>query len=344
MTLPKTIRTEDELNEVMTRPRPALIEFMRTVSSPLVILGAGGKMGPTLTVLAHRAAVAAGCDLDVVAVSRFSDAGMRAWLDAQGVRTVACDVMDRDAVAALPNAENVIYLVGMKFGTTDNPWLTWAINTLAPAHVAERYVGARIAALSTGNVYPMAPVDGGGSREGDPLTPQGEYANSAVARERIFEHFSRQNGTLVSLLRLSYALDLRYGILVDVAQRVYAGAPVDVTTGHMPYIWQGDANEMVIRSLALADAPPLALNLTGPEPLSTRAVAHRFGELMGKPVKIAGAEAETAFLSDTTRLQSLLGAPPTPLDQIIRWTAGWIMQGGRLLNKPTHFEVRDGGY
>ncbi|MCZ7545629.1 MAG: NAD(P)-dependent oxidoreductase [Anaerolineae bacterium] len=344
MDLPHTLPDEAALDELMTRPRAALVAFVQTLHSPLVILGAGGKMGPTLAVLARRAADAAGRALDVIAVSRFSDAGARAWLEAQGVRTLSCDLMDRDAVARLPDAQNVIYLVGMKFGTTDNPALTWAINTLAPAHTAQRYAQARIVALSTGNVYPLAPVEGGGSREGNPLTPLGEYANSAVARERIFEHFSRRQGTPVALMRLSYAVDLRYGVLVDIALKVYRGEPVDVTTGYMPYIWQGDANEMIIRSLALAASPPAAFNLTGPAPLSTREVALRLGDLMGRPVTLVGKEADTAFLSNTARLQAQLGAPPTPLEPILRWTAAWIASGGRLLDKPTHFEVRDGAY
>ena len=342
--LPDVIRTEEELDEVMTRPRPVLIEFIRSVRSPLVILGAGGKMGPTLALLARRAADAAGHPLDIVAVSRFSDAHARQSLEAKGVRTLSCDLMQPDALTQLPDTDNVIYLVGMKFGTTQNPARTWAVNTLAPAHVAQRYPHARIAALSTGNVYPLVPVSSGGSCETDPLTPLGEYANSAVARERIFEFFSQENATPVVLLRLSYALDLRYGILVDIAQKVYQGQPVDVSTGYMPYIWQGDANEMIIRALALASSPPTALNLTGPAPLSTRETALRFGQLMNKPVRLIGKETETAFLSNTARLSAALGPPTTPLETVIRWTAHWIMNGGRLLNKPTHFEVRDGAY
>lgn len=342
--IPDVIRTEAELDEVMTRPRPVLVEFIRSVRSPLVILGAGGKMGPTLALLARHAADAAGHALDVIAVSRFSDARARESLEASGVRTLSCDLMQPEALAALPDTANLIYMVGLKFGTTQNPARTWAVNTLAPAHVARRYPRARIAALSTGNVYPLVPVSGGGSRETDPLTPLGEYANSTVARERIFEFFSQENGTPVALLRLSYALDLRYGILVDIAQKVYQEQPIDVSTGYMPCIWQGDANEMIIRALALATSPPTALNLTGPAPLSTRATALRFGELMNKPVHLTGEEAETAFLSNTARLVAALGQPPTPLETVIRWTAHWIMSGGRLLNKPTHFEVRDGAY
>jgi nucleoside-diphosphate-sugar epimerase len=251
--------------------------------------------------------------------------------------------MDRRQFARLPETENLIYMVGLKFGTSDRPERTWAINALLPAGVAERYPDARIAALSTGNVYPLAPVAGPGSAETDPLTPVGEYANSCVARERIFEFVARRNTTPLVLVRLSYALDLRYGVLVDVARRIRAGQPVDVTMGYANGIWQGDANELIIRALGLASAPPLALNLTGPR-FSLREVAGRLGALMDRPVEIVGREAEGAYLSDTSRLRALLGEPPTPLERVLGWTAAWVMRGGELWDKPTHFEVRDGAY
>jgi nucleoside-diphosphate-sugar epimerase len=201
-----------------------------------------------------------------------------------------------------------------------------------------------MAALSTGNVYPLAPIAGGGSQEGDPLTPTGEYANACVARERIFEYYSANNGTSMILLRLSFALDLHYGVLVDIALKVMRGEAVDVSMSHMNCIWQGDANEMIIRSLGLAAVPPMALNLVGSRHYSIRATALHFGELMSKPVHLTGVEAETAFLSNNQQLQALLGEPATPVEDVMRWTAGWVMADGRLLNKPTHFEVRDGGY
>jgi len=342
--LPETIRNEDELIDVMTQPRPVLVEFMRTVTSPLVILGAGGKMGPTLAILARRAADAAGHPLEVVAVSRYSDPRARAYLETHGVRTLSADLMDRAAFAGLPDTDNLLYLVGLKFGTSSDPARTWATNTLVPAYAAERFARARIVALSTGNVYPLVPVDGGGSAEGDPLTPLGEYSNACVARERVFEYFSSKYATPMVLLRLSFALDLRYGVLVDIASKVWLEEPVSVGMSHLNGIWQGDANEMIIRALALTAVPATPLNLVGGQHFSVREAARRFGELMGKPVRFSGTDSQTAFLSNNARLRATLGEPPTSVETVMQWVAGWVMSGGALLNKPTHFEVRDGGY
>ncbi len=342
--LPEWIETEEDLDEVLTRPSPALVDFIRTLTGRLVILGAGGKMGPTLAVLAQRAAQAAGHPLEVVAVSRFSDPQSRRLLEAYGVHTHAGDLLQATDLAQLPDAANVIYLVGMKFGTAQDPARTWAINCLAPAAAAQRYPHSRIVALSTGNVYPLAPVDSAGSLESDPLRAVGEYANSCLARERIFDYFSQQNGTPLAVIRLNYALDLRYGVLYDIASKVWRGQPVDVTMGYANCIWQGDANDMIIRALALAQSPAQALNLTGLEVLSVRALALKFGELLHKPVEITGTEAPTALLSNARLASQHLQPPATPLDTVLRWTARWVQQGGKSLNKPTHFETRDGGY
>jgi nucleoside-diphosphate-sugar epimerase len=341
---PELIRTEDELDELLTRARAALVEFMPRLSSPLVILGAGGKMGPTLAMLAHRAAEAAGHRLDVIAVSRFSDEGTKHWLARRGVKTLKADLLQRGDVERLPDSENVVYLLGLKFGTQQDPGATWAANTLAPAHVAERYASARIVALSTGNVYPLGPTNGGGAQEEHALTPFGEYANAAVARERIFEYFARKNHSRTALIRLSYAVELRYGVLVDIARKVRAAEPVDVSNGSFNCIWQGDANEMILRALALAASPPAVFNLTCPAILSVREVATKFSELLGHAVKFVGLESDTALLSNPAKLCAEFGPPPTPLGTIIRWTAHWVKNGGRYLDKPTHFEVRDGKY
>ena len=342
--LPEVIADEAQLDDVLTRPRPPLVEFIRQVRSPLLILGAGGKMGPSLAVLACRAAAAARHELRVVAVSRFRNAVAREWLESRGVGTISCDLFDREAVAGLPESADLLYLVGVKFGTSQNPSLTWAANTIIPTNVAERFPEARIVALSTGNVYPMAPIASGGATESNPLTPLGEYANSAVARERLFEFHSRQRGTRMVLVRLNYALDLRYGVLHDLAQRVWSGEAVDLANGHFNCIWQGDANDSILRSLGLAASPPLALNLTGPDIRSVRAVATRLAELMGKSAKFTGTESGLALLSNPARACKLLGPPPTPLEDALRWTAHWVMRGGASLHKLTHFEVRDGKY
>ncbi len=340
----EAINTESELEEILTRPRPQLLEVIKTCASPLLILGAGGKMGPTLAVLAKRAAEAAGHPLDVIAVSRFGDQASRQWLEARGVTTLSCDLLDARAVAALPDTENILYLVGLKFGTAQNPSATWAMNTLVPARVCERYPRSRIVAVSTGNVYPLSAVSRSGSVETDALTPLGEYANAAVARERIFEFHSQRNGTALALLRLFYAVELRYGVLADIARKVHAGDPISLGNGSFNCIWQGDANEMILRSLPLAASPPSVWNLCRPEIFSVRQVAMRCGELLGREPVFSGHESDTALLGNSAPLGAALGSPPTPLEAMLRWTAHWVKQDGRNLNRPTHFEVRDGGY
>ena len=321
-----------------------LVEFIRSLASPLVILGAGGKMGPTLAVLARRAAELADYPLEVIGVSRFTNASSKQWLEARGVKTWPADLLNRDEVLALPDSANVIHLVGLKFGTSENPSLTWAVNTLTPSFVAERYAKARLVALSTGNVYPRSPVTLGGVREESPLTPAGEYANAAVVRERLFEYFSRKLGTRIALLRLNYAVELRYGVLADIACKVQGGAPIDLTAGHFNCIWQGDANEFILRSLALAASPPTAFNLCSPAIFSVREVASRFGALLGRPVNFTGEESDRALISNPARITDELGAQPTGIADVIQWIAHWVKSGGRSLNKPTHFEVPDGVY
>jgi nucleoside-diphosphate-sugar epimerase len=339
-----TIGTEPELEEILTRPGRALIEFIRGVSSPLLVLGAGGKMGPTLAVLAKRAADAAGHRLEMAAVSRFNDAGSRRWLEERGVKTVSCDLLDAQALARLPDAENLIYLVGLKFGTAQNPAATWAMNTIVPTRVCERYPGSRMVALSTGNVYPLGEVRRGGARESDALTPTGEYANAAVARERLFEFHSRRNGTAVALLRLFYAVDLRYGVLMDIARMVFTGTEIPLANGSFSCIWQGDANEMVLRALPLAASPPSVWNLCRPEIFSVRETALRLGQLLGREPVFSGRESETALVADAGRLCAALGEPVVPMETMLRWAAHWVRNGGRDLGRPTHFEVRDGNY
>lgn len=338
------IHTEEELEEVLTQPRPELVTFIRQLASPLILLGAGGKMGPTLAVLARRAAAAANHPLEIIAVSRFSNSTARTWLEDRGVKTRAADLLDRAAVQALPDSANVIHLAGLKFGTVQNPSLTWAVNTLAPAHVAERYASARLVALSTGNVYPLVSVNSGGAAESHPLTPEGEYANAAVARERVCEYFSHKNKTPVALLRLTYAVELRYGVLADIAQKVWSGELVDISNGWLHCIWQGDANEMILRAFALATSPAQAWNLTSPQPLHVRTVAETFAQLLDKPARFTGVEGETALLNTSARLCAELGPPATSLDTVMRWIAHWTKTGGRSLGRPTHFEVRNGAY
>jgi nucleoside-diphosphate-sugar epimerase len=342
--LPESIQTEAQLEELLTTPGAVLVDFIKTVPSPLLVLGAGGKMGPTLAVLARRAADLAGHKLDVIAVSRFNDAQSRQWLEALGVQTRSCDLLDARAVSKLPDSPSILYLVGLKFGTAQNPGATWAMNTIVPARVAERFRDARIVALSTGNVYPLSEVSRGGSLETDPLTPLGEYPNAAIGRERIFEFYSRAQNTPVTQLRLFYAVELRYGVLVDIAQKVHRGESIDLANGYFNCVWQGDANDMVIRSFSLCAAPPTVWNLCRPEVFSVRDAATRLGALLGKAPRFHGAEAATALLGNAKPLCGSLGEPAVKLDQMLKWIAPWVAQGGRNLGRPTHFEVRDGQY
>ncbi|MBI5397204.1 MAG: NAD(P)-dependent oxidoreductase [Verrucomicrobia bacterium] len=340
----KLIETTEDLEERLSRPTDGVLETLRALDGDVLVLGAGGKMGPTLARMAGRAVETLGQRRRVCAVSRFSSAATADELRRQGVHPISCDLTDRDAVSRLPDAPNIIFMAGQKFGTSDRPELTWVMNTLVPAVVAQRFPTSRIVVFSTGCVYPLTPTDGTGSREDDVLDPPGEYANSCVGRERVFTHFSKQNGTPALLFRLNYAIDLRYGVLLDVAQKVAQGAPVDVTMGWANVIWQGDANARAIQCLAHTATPPRALNVTGREKISVRALAERFGQLLQRKPVIVGQEAPTAWLSDALRSFELFGPVTVTLDEMIEAVAHWVKRGGATLGKPTHFESRNGQF
>lgn len=342
--LPAKVDSEEQLEELMTRPTPELVAFMKRIDSDLVLLGVGGKMGPTLAKLAKRAMVEAGVAKKVIGISRFSEKDLKRELNDADVETIACDLLDENSWKNLPDCPYVIYMAGRKFGSTGDESMTWAMNTYLPALVAKRYAKSRIAAFSTGNVYPLTPVSHGGSRESDSPNPVGEYAMSCLGRERIFEHFSRTQKTPVVMIRLNYACDLRYGILLEVAQKVHAGKPVDVTQGHVNVIWQGDANAITLRALDMAASPSAKLNLTGPETVSIRMLATRFGELFNRAPVFTGTEAPTALLNNSSQCMALFGYPKVSLEQMIRATAHWAANGHPTLNKPTHFEARDGKF
>lgn len=338
--MPELIENEAQLDDVLTEPSEKLRQFAPGIQSPLIVLGAGGKMGPSLAVLAKRARP----ELKVIAVSRFNNAASRRWLNERGVETISCDLLDEAAVRGLPDAANIVHMVGQKFGTSDDPSSTWAMNTIVPARVAERYREARIVALSTGNVYPNTPVARGGAVETGALTPLGEYPNSAVGRERVFEFFSRRNGTRVAILRLFYAVDLRYGVVVDIARKVWEGDAIELGNPSFNCIWQGDANELVLRSLALAESPAEVFNLCMPQVFSVRETAIELGRLLGKAPVFDGVEKGTALLGNAEKLTKALGAPRTSFERLLGWVAHWVKSGGKNINKPTHFEVTDGKY
>ena len=344
MGLPQNIDNETQLDDLLSQPDERVVELFTRLKGPLAILGAGGKIGPSLARMACRARDAAGGGQEILVVSRFSNAQAKAELESCGARAISADLMDEQAVAGLPDAACVVYMIGQKFGTAANPSLTWAVNTLIPAAVCRRYRGSRIVAFSTGCVYDLVPTASAGSREEDSLTPPGEYSNACVARERIFEHFSTLHNTPMVLVRLNYAVDLRYGVLVDLAMDIQAGREINLAMGHFNVIWQGDANRMALRMFDHAAVPARPMNLTGPAKLSLRETAQTMGHLMGKPVRLSGQEAPTALLNDSSRTHELLGRPEVSEEQLIEWTADWIARGGRTLNKPTHFQSRDGKY
>ncbi|NIR51465.1 NAD(P)-dependent oxidoreductase [candidate division KSB1 bacterium] len=338
------MRNVHELDQFMTTPNGPLIEMMKRIPGDFLILGAGGKMGVSLATLAKRSAEEAGAKKKVVAVSRFSDAAALEQLTWAGVETISCDLMNESNVLNLPDAENVVYMVGMKFGSTNREAETWAVNAYLPGLIARRFRRARFAVFSSGNVYPLTSVESGGCREKEPVGPIGEYAQSVLGRERIFEYFSQKYQIPCSIIRLNYAIDLRYGVLHDVAQKVFARKPLSLAMGYVNVIWQGDANSMALRSLEFAKAPPFILNVTGLEIVSIRKLAERFGELFKITPVFEGTEAETALLSDATLCSDLFGVPSVRLEEMIRWTAFWVQEGLPDLAKPTHFETRDGKF
>ena len=339
-----SIRDLDQLEELLSRPTPEVIAAMGRLDGDLIVLGVGGKTGPTLARMARRASHEAGARRRVIGVSRFTGPGLQERLESHGVQTLRCDLLDRRRLEKLPKAPNVLFLAAMKFGSTGNEPATWAMNTYLPGMVAETFPDSRIVAYSTGNVYAMTPADAGGSRETDPPAPLGDYAMSCLGRERMFSHFSRQHGTPGALIRLNYAHEMRYGVMVDVAQQVMAGAPIDVTMGYFNAIWQGDSNAMTLRAFDHAESPPLVVNVAGPEALSVRRVAKRFGELLDKPVECTATESPDALLSNGALGYELLGQPIVTSEQMIRWIADWQKRGGPTLGKPTHFQTRDGKY
>jgi len=338
------MRTVEELEAKLAEPSAALIEDMKRIDGDIMLLGVGGKMGPSLARLAMNAIAAAGVKKRVIGVSRFSSGGLREELEAAGVETIACDLLDDAALRSLPEVPNVIYMAGNKFGTTGREWFTWAMNSYLPGRVAEKFRSSRIVVFSSGNIYPFTPVAHGGATEETPPEPVGEYAQSTLGRERIFEYFSHKYGIPMLMFRLNYAIDMRYGVLLEIAKSVYEGQPLDVTTGHANVIWQGDANEFAIRSLLACTSPPTVLNVTGPETMSLRWAAAEFGRRFGKEPVIVGTEAPDALLSNASKAFRRFGYPKVSLLQMIDWIAEWVQAGGVTWNKPTHFQEREGKF
>lgn len=344
MSLPPSIADVDRLDELLSEPSPRAIETLARLDGDLMLLGAGGKMGPTLAWMARRASDAAGIERRVIGVSRFGNPANESWLHARGIETIRCDVTDAAQLERLPDVPNVVFMTGMKFGVTGNEPQTWMTNVFAPGMACRKFARSRIVAFSTGNVYALTPVSRGGSRESDALRPVGEYAMTAVGRERILAHFSQSLGIAMAILRLNYAQDLRYGVLSDIARAVWEERPIDLTMGHFNALWQGDANAMALAAFDRVATPPTVINLAGPGALCVRAVAEQFGQLLGKPPAFTGTEAADALLSNGTLGYDLCGPPRVAAERMIAWIADWIRRGGPSLGKPTHFDVRDGTY
>ncbi|MFH5185568.1 NAD-dependent epimerase/dehydratase family protein [Paenibacillus sp. TAB 01] len=338
------MKTLEQLEARLAEPSEALVQDIAALDGDILLLGIGGKMGPSMGRLAVNAVRQAGVNKQVFGASRFSDTALLDELQAAGVKTIQADLLNDTELQALPEVKNVIFLAGNKFGTTGNEHFTWAMNSYLPGRVAEKFKQSRIVVFSTGNVYPLTPVSHGGATEQTPTGANGEYGQSCLGRERIFEHFSHKYGTPVTIFRLNYAIDLRYGVLVEIAKSVMEGRPIDLAMGHANCIWQGDANEWALRSLRAASSPPTVLNISGPETISLRWAALEFGRKFGKEPVLTGEEASTALLSNCSKAHQLFGYPRVPLGQMMDWIAYWMNAGGRLLNKPTHFQEREGKF
>jgi NAD-dependent epimerase/dehydratase family protein len=338
--LPETIPDIAALDELLCRPSQALIDDLRKVDGDIMILGVAGKMGPTLAGLAKAALP----DRRIIGVARFSEAGVKDWLQARGIETISCDLLDEAAIKALPKISNVVFMAGRKFGAEGDLSLTWAMNSHVPALVAQAFADSKIVAFSTGCVYPFVAVDGTGSSEDTAPNPPGEYAQSCVGRERMFEYFSRKHATPGRLFRLNYAIDMRYGVLHDIASKVLLGQPIDVSLGHVNFIWQGDASSQALRCLAHCDTPTSPINVSGHEILAVRDLAAKFGQRFGRAPVITGNEELTAWLTNTSQATKLFGLPVVDTAQLISWTADWVSRSMPSLGKPTKYEVRDGRY
>ena len=341
---PSIIENEEQLEELMSRPSPQTIEMFSRLDGDIMFLGVSGKIGPSMARMAKRACEEAGVKKQIYGAALFESEQHRQKIESLGIKTFHGNLLESEFIKSLPQAKNVYFLAGMKFGSLDNLSLTWAVNSYMPALVVEHYKNSSISAFSTGCVYALVPVSKGGSTEADMPEPVGEYAQSCLGRERMFEYGSIKNKTKVNLIRLNYSVELRYGVLVDIAVKVKNDKPVDLTMGFFNVIWQGDVNDMVLRSIEHAKSPAMVTNITGPETLSVRDVALEFGNLFGKNPVLTGKEAETALLSNSTLAYNTLGHPQVPIGQVIKWIAAWIEQDHQLLGKPTHFEVRDGKY
>jgi len=341
---PEKIVTEEQLEEFLSRPTPEVADMFSRIDGDVMFLGVGGKIGPSLARMAKRACDATGRAKRIYGVSLFESEKQRTAFEKHGIETIHGDLLDHAFIQTLPRVENIIFLAGMKFGSEENLSLTWAVNSYMPAMVAEYFRDSRIVAFSTGCVYPLVPVESGGSKEADSPEPVGEYAQSCLGRERMFEYCSKKYKTPVTLIRLNYSVELRYGVLVDIAAKVKNSQPIDLSMGYFNVIWQGDVNDFVLRSLEVSASPAMVLNITGRDILRVRDVAGKFGIHFGLKPELVGKEAPTALLNNAGNAFELFGYPRVPIDTVIDWIASWMKAENKLLGKPTHFEVRDGKY
>jgi nucleoside-diphosphate-sugar epimerase len=338
------MKTVEDLELKLSEPSEGLIKDMVKLDGDIIILGVGGKMGPSLAKLAVRAIKEAGIKKRVIGVSRFSESGLSDDLENNGIETIAIDLLDDEQLQGLPDVKNVIYMAGKKFGTHGNEHFTWAMNTYLPARVGEKFRNSRIVVFSSGNIYPYVSYGSGGATEDMSLSPYGEYAQTCLGRERVFTYFSHKYKIPMVMFRLNYAIDMRYGTLLEIAKLVYEESPIDITNGHMNVIWQGDANEIALRSLLICEAPPKILNVTGPETISIRWVAQEFGKMFNKTPVLLNQEEPTSLLNNASQCHRIFGYPRVTLREMIEMTAEWILNEGEISNKPTHFQERSGHY
>jgi nucleoside-diphosphate-sugar epimerase len=342
--LPAEIESEDQLEDLLSEPTPRVVSSLAAIPGDAVLLGAGGKMGLSLAGMLRRATERAGQARRILAVSRFSRTGQADAFRRAGIETLSGDLLDESFLAGLPSCPLVIFMTGMKFGTGAQAAMTWAMNVYLPALVCRQFRASRFLVFSTGNVYPLVPIDGGGSVENDLLEPVGEYGMSALGRERIFEYFSRRDQQSVAVVRLNYAVEMRYGVLVDLARQVYQQQPIDLSMGYANVIWQGDANAHALCALADASSPPFVVNVAGPERVDVRGVCEQFAERFGRTARFVNQPADTALLSNAAAARARYGPPRVSLEQLIDWIAAWTLRGGATWNKPTHFQTRDGRF